>query len=113
MGTSSTVVVGGVRTTYFAIPSCLYASPTNGNPNDNTGRRRRRNVPDEPEIVPDRPSDWIADSSVEKAEEDDQDHSRDGRLMLYWVTTTSTTTSTLATINCTPNGWTMLSCLVG
>ena len=56
-------------------------------------------------------------SSPEKAEED-EDPSRDAKMMLYWVTTTSTTTtykhtSTLATLNCTPNGWTMYSCTAG
>merc|ERR1719391_62009 len=105
----------GSTTHSVALPSCLYASPTNGNPNGNTGRRRRRMLPDEPALVPDKPSAWIDDSSPAEDLEEEGDQSRDARLMLYWVTTTSTTTtytstSTLATLNCTPNGWTMYSC---
>ena len=51
----------GSTTHSVALPSCLYASPTNGNPNGNTGRRRRRMLPDEPALVPDKPSAWIDD----------------------------------------------------
>merc|ERR1712088_627368 len=42
---------------------------------------------------------------------------RDGRFLLYWLTTTSTSTttiytgtSTLATLNCTPSGFTVSAC---
>merc|ERR1712062_109465 len=52
-----------------------------------------------------------------KIEDDDREANmeRDARMMLYWVTTTMTTTSytatsTLATINCTPTDWDIPTC---
>ena len=42
---------------------------------------------------------------------------REGRFLLYWMTTTSTSTSTsytatstMATLECTPNGFTLNAC---
>merc|ERR1719245_147151 len=35
---------------------------------------------------------------------------RDGRFLLYWMTTTSTSTSTLATLECTPAGYAVSQC---
>ena len=92
------------------------------------GRRRRRMIPDDPEDVPDKQSSWIDDRyslmsqiffkpepSYSSEDEDEEQNSRDARLMLYWLTTTSYTTtyvstSTIATIDCTPNGFTMAIC---
>ena len=61
---------------------------------------------------------YVIYTSPQDIGEEEDEHHRDAKLMLYWVTTTSTTTSytstsTLATINCTPNDWTMLACSAG
>merc|ERR1712062_253512 len=71
-------------------------------------RKRRRMVEDELERS--QLDDW-------KIEGDDTEANmeRDARLMLYWVTTTMTTTSytatsTLATITCTPSDWEVPTC---
>ena len=49
-----------------------------------------------------------------------EDHStgREARALLYWMTTTSTftwytSTSTIATIECTPSGFSVSSCYAG
>ena len=58
---SLTVGVGAAAVTHrIAIPSCLYAGPSGADPNSGLGRRRRM-VPDEPAVVPARPSVWIDD----------------------------------------------------
>merc|ERR1711978_15333 len=71
-------------------------------------RKRRRMVDDELERS--QLDDW-------KIEGDDTEANmeRDARMMLYWVTTTMTTTSytatsTLATITCTPSDWEVPTC---
>merc|ERR550534_878005 len=108
-----------------AIPRCCYAALDGAtNPGTFCGARRRR-------LVEDMPNGWMDESPRDIAEREidfsrnerpqdieEEGHSRDAKLMLYWVTTTSTTTSytstsTLATINCTPDNWTMLACSAG
>ena len=55
--------------------------------------------------------------SVESGAEDPAKSDRDGRFLLYWLTTTSTSTttiytgtSTLGSLECTPNGYTVSLC---
>ena len=55
--------------------------------------------------------------SVESGAEDPTTSDRDGRFLLYWLTTTSTSTttiytgtSTLGSLECTPNGYTHSLC---
>merc|ERR1719422_2217186 len=110
-----------------AIPRCCYAAlDDTTSPGTFCGARRRRLV------MEDMPDGWMDERDIAErevdfsrnespqdiGEEEEEEHSRDAKLMLYWVTTTSTTTSytstsTLATISCTPNGWTMLACSAG
>merc|ERR1719145_387290 len=98
-----------------AIPRCCYAAlDGTTSPGTFCGARRRRLV------MEDMPDGWMDESprDIAEGEEEEEEHSRDAKLMLYWVTTTSTTTSytstsTLATLNCTPSGWTMTSCITG
>merc|ERR1711956_156238 len=54
---------------------------------------------------------------LESGAEDPTTSDRDGRFLLYWLTTTSTSTttiytgtSTLATLDCTPGGYTLSAC---
>ena len=58
-----------------------------------------------------------SDLKLESGAEDPITSDRDGRFLLYWLTTTSTSTttiytgtSTLATLDCTPNGYTLNAC---
>merc|ERR1711874_615996 len=57
------------------------------------------------------------DTEFDSGAEDPITSGRDGRFLLYWLTTTSTSTttiytgtSTLATLNCTPSGFTVSAC---
>merc|ERR1719323_3012924 len=107
--------VGGGLNPPTGMPVCCYAGLDGTNPGTSCRRRRRRFVADGPAAVPDGCFD---ESPQAILEEEEEEHSRDAKLMLYWVTTTSTTTtytstSTLATLNCTPSGWTMTSCITG
>merc|ERR1719480_74416 len=86
------------------------------------GKRRRRNILEDGisgaagQIQPMSASsfDDEADFStkVDSGAEDPTTSDRDGRFLLYWLTTTSifTATSTLATLACTPNGFTNSVC---
>merc|ERR1712154_663260 len=58
-----------------------------------------------------------SDSNLESGAEDPTTSERDGRFLLYWLTTSSTSTttiytgtSTLASLDCTPNGFTLNAC---
>merc|ERR1712115_123626 len=58
-----------------------------------------------------------ADPKVESGAEDPTTSDRDGRFLLYWLTTTSTSTttiytgtSTIASLDCTPSGYTVKEC---
>merc|ERR1712154_581140 len=82
------------------------------------GKRKRRRMivsggSDHPNMQI-QPMDPLAEveSGAEEASSD-----RDGRFLLYWLTTTSastttiyTGTSTLATLDCTPGGYTLNAC---
>merc|ERR1711997_63722 len=60
-------------------------------------------------MAPDRREDEL-DSGLEDAEEGSL---RDGRFLLYWATSTSTSytsTSTLASLECTPSGFSLSLC---
>merc|ERR1711988_104446 len=41
---------------------------------------------------------------------EDEDKKREARFLLYWATSTSTTTSTLASLICTPSSFTISMC---
>merc|ERR1712115_194105 len=56
-------------------------------------------------------------SQLESGAEDPTTSERDGRFLLYWLTTTSTSTttiytgtSTIASLDCTPSGYTVKEC---
>merc|ERR1712115_191492 len=56
-------------------------------------------------------------SKLESGAEDPTTSDRDGRFLLYWLTTTSTSTttiytgtSTIASLDCTPSGYTVKEC---
>merc|ERR1712241_1334266 len=58
-----------------------------------------------------------SDPKVESGAEDPTTSDRDGRFLLYWLTTTSTSTttiytgtSTIASLDCTPSGYTVSEC---
>merc|ERR1712115_101345 len=58
-----------------------------------------------------------SDPKVESGAEDPTTSDRDGRFLLYWLTTTSTSTttiytgtSTIASLDCTPSGYTVKEC---
>ena len=58
-----------------------------------------------------------SDPKVESGAEDPTTSERDGRFLLYWLTTTSTSTttiytgtSTIASLDCTPSGYTVKEC---
>merc|ERR1712024_55955 len=58
-----------------------------------------------------------SDPELESGAEDPTTSDRDGRFLLYWLTTTSTSTttiytgtSTIASLDCTPNGYTVKEC---
>merc|ERR1739842_58547 len=61
--------------------------------------------------------DSLEDDNLVKSGHDDSDYQRDGRFLMYWKTTTSTSTSTsytatstLATLECTPSGFSLSLC---
>merc|ERR1712115_590990 len=71
------------------------------------------------EIQPQRSFDAEDDSDpkLDSGAEDPTTSERDGRFLLYWLTTTSTSTttiytgtSTIASLDCTPNGYTVKEC---
>merc|ERR1712045_713948 len=89
------------------------------------GKRKKRSMVvdgfsgDAGEIRPQSSFDSESDSDpkVESGAEDPTTSDRDGRFLLYWLTTTSTSTttiytgtSTLATLQCTPGGYTLSAC---
>ena len=102
-----------------ACPACAFVD----------GKRRRRAIPDDVDQV----DATEEEDSFERWEiiqmtklflvclstnDDMEDNSmkREARAMLYWVTTTSTftwytSTSTIATIECTPSGFTVSRCI--
>merc|ERR1711878_220591 len=52
-----------------------------------------------------------SDPKLESGAEDPTTSERDGRFLLYWLTTTIYTgTSTIASLDCTPNGYTVSEC---
>merc|ERR1712156_64750 len=86
-------------------------------------KRKRRNILEDAldnqkvDIQPDSPSDKETDAEIESGAEDSADSRRDGRFLLYWLTTTSTSTTTIftatgtiATLACTPAGYTVSAC---
>merc|ERR1712018_682246 len=88
-------------------------------------RRKRRFLQDKSEelglkISPDRPQD-IDEDEAEAAEELEtginEKDKRQGKYLLYWLTTTSiisttsySETQTIASVTCTPSGWTITTC---
>ena len=73
---------------------------------------REMKAEEEVEAVEEKPEPSIDDiaSGLKEAEED-----RDAKFLLYWATTTSTSTSytstsTIATVNCTPASFTISVC---
>merc|ERR1712014_36739 len=87
-------------------------------------RRKRRNIladaiaDEEVNIQPDSPLEKEeTDTEIESGAEDVENSRRDGRFLLYWLTTTSTSTTTIftatgtiATLACTPAGYTLSAC---
>ena len=89
------------------------------------GKRKKRSMVvdgfsgDAGEIMPQSSFDAESDSDpkLESGAEEPTTSDRDGRFLLYWLTTTSTSTttiytgtSTLATLQCTPGGYTLSAC---
>ena len=89
------------------------------------GKRKKRSMVvdgfsgDAGKIMPQTSFDAESDSDpkVESGAEESTTSDRDGRFLLYWLTTTSTSTttiytgtSTLATLQCTPGGYTLSAC---
>merc|ERR1712154_234164 len=87
-------------------------------------KRKRRNILadaienyEKVDIQPDSPFDKVSDAELESGSEDPATSRRDGRFLLYWLTTTSTSTTTIftatgtiATLACTPAGYTLSAC---
>merc|ERR1712054_102280 len=87
-------------------------------------KRKRRNIladaiaDEEVNIQPDSPLEKEeADTEIESGAKDAETSRRDGRFLLYWLTTTSTSTTTIftatgtiATLACTPAGYTLSAC---
>merc|ERR1712128_114021 len=84
--------------------------------------RKKRSILSQPveedverkEISPSLIADEIIDG-IEDVESGMKESERDGRFLLYWATTTSTTTSftstsTIATLNCTPANYAVSQC---
>merc|ERR1712177_99837 len=89
------------------------------------GKRKKRSMVvdgfsgDAGEIMPQSSFDAESDSDpkVESGAEEPTTSDRDGRFLLYWLTTTSTSTttiytgtSTIASLDCTPSGYTVKEC---
>merc|ERR1712243_509416 len=60
-------------------------------------------------------SSYEADTEVTNGQNDEDDVSREGKFLLYWMTTTSTSTSytattTISALACTPSGFTISKC---
>merc|ERR1712098_905460 len=60
-------------------------------------------------------SSYEADTEVTNGKNDEDDVSREGKFLLYWMTTTSTSTSytattTISALACTPSGFTISKC---
>merc|ERR1711994_880935 len=62
-------------------------------------------------------TEFDSDPKLDSGAKDPITSDRDGRFLLYWLTTTSTSTTTiytgtsaLATLNCTPSGFTVSAC---
>merc|ERR1712126_188525 len=60
-------------------------------------------------------SSYEADTEVTNGKNDEADVSREGKFLLYWMTTTSTSTSytattTISALACTPSGFTISKC---
>merc|ERR1712083_825927 len=105
----STFTSTSMGTTLCFIPNA--ACPNFGNPCPTcspTGRKRRRALPDDqPEENYVTEEEDGLHSMIEDMEEDPM--KRKAKALLYWMTTTSTftwytSTSTIASIECTPNG---------
>merc|ERR1712014_29749 len=87
-------------------------------------KRKRRNIladaiaDEEVNIQPDSPLEKEeTDTEIESGAEDAETSRRDGRFLLYWLTTTSTSTTTILTatgtiakLACTPAGYTLSAC---
>merc|ERR1712014_417598 len=87
-------------------------------------KRKRRNILEDAiengkvmDIQPDSPFDKESEDEIESGAEDPAASRRDGRFLLYWLTTTSTSTTTIftatgtiATLACTPAGYTLSAC---
>merc|ERR1712073_69794 len=84
-----------------------------------TKKRRRRSI-EEANLQTD---EQIYSTPVRRQIEEEENHEpqldsgvrdnsmdREGRFLLYWMTTTSTSTTTLSNLICTPNGFTISLC---
>merc|ERR1712079_783692 len=47
---------------------------------------------------------------LRSGQEDAASRDRDGKFLLYWMTTTSTSTTTIGSLECTPSGFTVSLC---
>merc|ERR1739842_196411 len=87
------------------------------------GKRRKRSViangvsGEAEQIQPSSLDQADSDHKLESGAEDPTFSDRDARFLLYWLTTTSTSTtniytgtSSLGTLDCTPNGYTLSAC---
>merc|ERR1712062_553739 len=108
--------VSSTTSTSFATTLCYV--PTNTGVAACGKRKRRRTIEEKPKSLRAKHM-HISRSQLDdwKIEDDDREANmdRDARMMLYWVTTTMTTTSytatsTLATIACTPSDWDIPTC---
>merc|ERR1711971_647303 len=85
-------------------------------------RKRRNLVADDLErhtniaVIPSRKFEGnVADELESQFDGEEENIERDAKMMLYWVTTTTTptfymATSTLATLDCVPGGWEVNTC---
>merc|ERR1712154_276564 len=87
-------------------------------------KRKRRNIladaienDEKVDIQPDSPFGKGSNAELESRSEDPATSRRDGRFLLYWLTTTSTSTTTIftatgtiATLACAPAGYTLSAC---
>merc|ERR1712192_9582 len=110
--------VSSTTSTSFATTQCYLATSTGS-----CKRKRRDLVSDEVEsqyshtnikVIPSYELEKGPDSRFN--EDGKEVPKRDAKMLLYWVTTTSTTTSytatsTLATLDCVPNGFSLSRCV--